>query len=261
MMADFLVGIANFRYQCLSDMHRTPDNAMRIANLYRDLVRTPMVLHNGLIVVTDHGNPSGQVNTSTDDTLALYWMFAFCWLDAGGINDYETFDREVRLYLYGDDSIVMKTEKGSLILSRENMIRSMAKLGYEIEFANQFEFLGHAMSWSPQIGSMVPVLTTERILSSLLYPPRDGSDASFVFERACNLRIVSYTNPVAFEIVDSFCSWLRDRYPTFCRASLYLPPSYLRSMHVSDANFVKAESEITGSPCPVYFDSHGEKKK
>lgn len=225
----FLRGMALFRFECLCESDRTNENALRIYNLYRDIIWTPIILQNGLIIQKEHGNPSGQVNTSTDNTMILYWIYAYVWLRSGGTNDYLDFCRYSKLLLYGDDSVLMRRGLACDVFRRDNLVSGFSSLGMELEFSEHLEFLGHVCCYSPHLSIYVPVLSTERILSSLAQGGRSLPDLTLT--RACNLRIVSYTNPEAFRICDAFCKWLMDRFPALDRRS-YLPESTLRALHL-----------------------------
>lgn len=226
IFSELLWDICDFRKSCLrSD---SPLDHQRMDNLYRDIVDTLIVLQNGVIVQKHGGNPSGQVCTSTDDTLILYRLYAFCWLYAGGPNDYDLFCKEVRLFLFGDDSVVLKKGCGVRYLSRDNIVKGFKALGMDVEFAEKFEFLGHTMCDSPSLGIKVPVLPTEKILSSLAQGGKN--DVPRIWERSCNIRISSFTNPEAFKVCDGFCQFLLERFPDLDRR-IYIPVTLLRLLH------------------------------
>ena len=60
--------ICDFRIKCLRVRDRTPDNINRIRQYYRNIVNSVIITADGIIVQKHLGNPSGSVNTISDNT-------------------------------------------------------------------------------------------------------------------------------------------------------------------------------------------------
>lgn len=74
-----LWGQCDLRYRFLRTDHQTPENMMRLHNLYYDIIHSIMVTPLGDVIVKDTGNPSGQGNTIVDNTMILYRLLAYAY--------------------------------------------------------------------------------------------------------------------------------------------------------------------------------------
>jgi len=75
-----LWGQCDLRFRMLRPDHQTPENMMRLHNLYYDIVHSIMVTPLGDVIVKDTGNPSGQGNTIVDNTMILYRLLCYAWI-------------------------------------------------------------------------------------------------------------------------------------------------------------------------------------
>jgi len=75
-----LWGQCDLRFRMLRQDHQTPENMMRLHNLYYDIIHSIMVTPLGDVIVKDTGNPSGQGNTIVDNTMILYRLLCYAWI-------------------------------------------------------------------------------------------------------------------------------------------------------------------------------------
>jgi len=203
----FLIMIGLMRFRWLRKEYQSFEVLCMFANMYRDIIWTRTILQNGLIVLLLH-QPSGAFTTGDDNTLILYFLFAFCWLKRGG-GSYEDFCEHVRLKLCGDDSVCSYTTYGKQFINPDLIIQTWSVFGFKVEFAPCLEFLGHYVIFDGS--SYIPIFQTSRVISALYYSGKASLDVTFW--KVCSLRILCYTNTEAFPIVDGFALYLLDNYP------------------------------------------------
>lgn len=201
-----LEDVAWLRYCCLQRSERTMENLIRFANCYRDIICTLVVLRDGTVIRLRH-QPSGQGSTAHDNTIMHYQVKAWIWLKSGGPRCWETFEANVELCLFGDDSLTGVSDFGIRFLNPENIQRVLSTIGWKAEFSPHAEFLGHFFSFDERVGAMVPVFPKHKIISSLARNGKGYSVESLV-AKAMSLRIMAWTNKEAFPLVDSYCEWL-----------------------------------------------------
>jgi len=201
--------IAIFRFWCFGIEYRTAANWCRVKNYYRDVIFTPLVLKNGVVIFLFQGNPSGQYCTAFDNTFSLKFFFSYVWVRAGGKP--EDFDKYVKIYIYGDDSVLFWNQP-PFEFNETIISKYMAELGMEVEFADNLEFLGHYVTLHEDFQCHVGCLTYERILSALIAGP-GIFDVAQVWERACGIRNSAFTNKEAFKLCTDYCAWLLESFP------------------------------------------------
>lgn len=223
----WLFQCAWLRYQCLPVSFQTYEYLCCFANLYRDIIWTPVMLPDGNVVILLH-EPSGQYNTAIDNSLILVYLQILTYLMAGGKRDFAYFKEKHFLCCFGDDSAV---GSDTPYLTAENFARALHSRGLEVEFAKHWEFLGNYICWNSNLDVYVPVFSYHKVLSSLLYQGSD--DIPSLVSKAMNLRAQCWSNSSAFFILDSYCSWLLANYPQFVDlAASYHPVEVLKNKFV-----------------------------
>lgn len=223
------------RFNMLHVHDRTYENFVALCNLYRDSIKTPVVLFNGFIVYV-FGQPTGFYNTAIDNSGILSWIFffSFCEQPEARTITYDEFNKNVFLRTFGDDSALAHSYPW---WTQKRVAQSFRKLGIEIEFAEHWEFLGHFIVWSDELDCYTPVFPYHRMLGSLLYNGEMNQEG--LIQKAFALRNLTFTNPSAFAIVDAYCLWLLDRYPEY--SSQYHSPQVL-------SNLICGRKQINGFP-------------
>jgi hypothetical protein len=194
---------AAFRYDCLSSEDRTFENLCLFANLYRDVIYTPLVLPDGNVVKIG-GTPSGYFNTAMDNSFILDMSIAYCWISSGKGKSYSDYNNYVYRKVYGDDSVIGIRSPGLNFATA--LSERMQDLGYQIDQSPFWEFLGHYIVYNYELHSYVPVFMHSRVFAALCY---SGEPDFFkCASKAMSIRIDSYTNKKAFSLVDDYCRWL-----------------------------------------------------
>jgi hypothetical protein len=80
LRAYMMWGCARFRFSMLAPEFRTERNLNRIKTYYRNLIHTVVIGPDGVLVMKKTGNPSGSVNTISDNTLILYALMSNAWI-------------------------------------------------------------------------------------------------------------------------------------------------------------------------------------
>ena len=94
--------IVEFRLKCLKNP--TIDDKKRVYNYYANVVSSVIITADGNIVQKHLGNPSGSVNTISDNTLILYFLLSYAWYKLSLKPDISDFKSSVVLALQGDDN-------------------------------------------------------------------------------------------------------------------------------------------------------------
>jgi hypothetical protein len=210
--------MAGFRWRMLREEDQTPENLERIRVYYRNLVNTLIITSEGVFVMKQGGNPSGSVNTITDNTLILYTLLAYAWIMVSPevFNSYEMFESELALALCGDDNTWTVSNEAVQFFNARSVIREWAVLGVTTTTDSldprPVEDLDFLSAFTVFIdGVAVPLYKREKLLTSLLYS-RDPDNPSFTLLRAAALLRVGYADPQMRSYLRELISWLVYRY-------------------------------------------------
>ncbi len=123
--------IVKFRIACLKPSLRTPENIARIKNYYRNIVNSVIITADGKIVQKFLGNPSGSVNTISDNTLILYFLLAYAWyvLSPVGQKTISDFWVSVVMALQGDDNTWTVDRETNLFYNAKSVSEVFSVLG------------------------------------------------------------------------------------------------------------------------------------
>jgi hypothetical protein len=209
---------AAIRFDCLRKEDRTYANLCLIANTYRDVIMTPTVLEDGTIIMLPH-TPSGHFNTAIDNSMILNMGICYSWISQGCGKNFDDFQKSVYYKLYGDDSVVGSYDG---VFTSYIFQRGMRDLGFELEFSEHWEFLGHYIAWSKKLDTFVPIFPAARAIAGLMYAGKP--DFYTCACKAMSLRLDTYTNDEVFPIIDAYCCYLLKHAGTYYDL---LAPQYL----------------------------------
>lgn len=209
VFAELLWEVCRFRFEMFAIEDRTQDNWNRLVNWYYDSINSIMVLQDGSLVMKDHGQPSGTINTVVDNTLINFIYFAFCWLWNGGPDSYDTFMEEVIAVLYGDDNTYTYSDFAKAFVSGEKVAQAMKSLGIEVTGVGErtwdnVDFLSH--SFERRNDCFLPALDFERLFCGMLLGGSMSIDESW--QRASAFRAKAWPNPRSFDFFDSYMKYL-----------------------------------------------------
>lgn len=205
----------NLRREC-----DTESTQMGIDAYMRDIVCSYILCDGGEIIQKLTGNPSGQVNTITDNSLILVWAWFYAW-SVLKPKDYdstwEDFRANVELFVCGDDSIYTISDEVKSWFHPQS-IQEVFENAFDWKFkieSPEFMLLDDtefcSMHWVHQGGRVFPAPVAAKVLSSLVYKSKTES-LRMTFLRACALRIESWYCKETRDILNDFCRYLVNNY-------------------------------------------------
>lgn len=217
-------GCARFRWEMLREEDRTKENLARILVYYRNLVNTLVICPDGVIVMKKTGNPSGSVNTITDNTLILYTLLAYAWLMVApeSFSTYEQFELHTAKALVGDDNTWTVSDEAHEFFNATSVIEQWKEIGVttttdslEPRKPEELDFLSaHTVFLN---GKAVPIYNRVKLMTSLLFAPRDHMTPSTTLERTAAMLGVGWTDIPFRKFCRDVIEWLIWKYdPVLC---------------------------------------------
>lgn len=167
-----------FRRQMLID----EASKRRLDALYRHIIWSFIIMGDGHIVQKSTGNPSGSQNTTPDNTLCLYLLFAYAIVCEyrvffGVFPSYEEVHSMFSAVFYGDDSILMATEEVWTWLDPHRIADRFAEFGVTLlpededwtpRSLDQLSFLSQRIAFDSASGMWVPIPEFSKLVGTLL---------------------------------------------------------------------------------------------
>jgi len=188
--------IARFRWQMLRSEDRTPDNEQRLKVYYRNLINTMVLTSEGVLVLKTGGNPSGSVNTISDNTLILYMLLAYAWIMLAPLSflSYADFDEHLALALCGDDNTWTVSDEALVFFNARSVIEVWKGIGVTTTTdcldprpLDELDFLSAHTVYID--GQAVPIYDRSKLLTSLLYSRAPGDPSMTLCRAAAILRV------------------------------------------------------------------------
>lgn len=199
-----------------------------VYSYYGQVSHTTAVLPDGTLRYRMSGNPSGQANTTIDNS--MWTMSAFIY---GLIRTLLTFlvyvtsdwfKENVRLIVFGDDIIfgLLKSflshhninplhfiERFQIIQNQELGLTYTASMPSPLTDLNWLNF-----SWKFDQGRWWPILDPVKILNSL-HVVREQRNQRNTLERAISIRNISFGDKILFAFIDSYICWMISQYGVY----------------------------------------------
>lgn len=213
---------ARLRYQMLAQKHQTPENLRRIKTYYRNLVNSLIVTAEGVLIFKLTGNPSGSVNTINDNTLILYALLAYGWIEnCPGQPFYSEFEDNTSKVLVGDDNTWTVSDWAHDFFNAETVIKTWGKIGITTttdsmkpRSAKELDFLSaHTIFFK---GKAVPVYDRAKLMTSLLYSPTHEHSPAVTLTRAAAMLTVGWTDHQFRHFCRDFIEWLMNKFDKIC---------------------------------------------
>jgi len=219
LRAFLMSGCAKMRWLMLAEEFKTPANLNRIRTYYRNLTHTVIMTAEGNLIYKKLGNPSGSVNTVSDNTLILYWMLAFAWIRTASkdVCTYTDFELNTAKCLLGDDNTWTVSEFAHGFYNAISVIEEWKHLGIttttdslEPRPAIELDFLSaHTVFLK---GYAVPLYDRNKLMQSLLYAPMKHLTPETSLQRVNNLLQIGWTDLPFRRFCREFISWLLCKY-------------------------------------------------
>lgn len=191
----------------------------KLAMVYQFIIFSVVCLTDGSLVRKTTGNPSGSGNTTPDNTLILFWMWAFAYirtcLKKGRKPTYEEF-MTWKGALYGDDSVIMVPETHLSWMTGIDIVEAFDIFGLTLEGnleprpLTDLSFLSQGFKFEERYKQWVPIPSAAKVLSSMLYGSKTDHKGMSLY-RAHALYLMSYWNKAAREVLGSYITWITRR--------------------------------------------------
>jgi len=219
-LREFLMwGCASFRWSCLREDLKTPENWNRLRTYYRNLVHTLILTPEGILLMKKGGNPSGSVNTVTDNTLILYWILAYAWIRMvpAEMCFLEKFEEHTAKALLGDDNTWTVSDYAHEWYNGRSVIETWKELGIttttdtlEPRPASELDFLSaHTVFMN---GRAVPLYDRNKLMQSLLFAPQEHITPETTLTRVCCLLQIGWTDLPFRKYCRALIEFLLERY-------------------------------------------------
>lgn len=232
LFREAMFGMIDFRWAMFAPSDRTPDNRVRLEALYLEIVDSIMVCSEGDLVSKNTGNPSGSANTIVDNTVVLFRLMAYAWIElwmkAKASNrtgplfqdlvepSYNHFVAEVEAALNGDDNtwtashVVVPWYNAKAVSAVWSDIGVVTHCDtYEPRHLSECSFLSMSFKKAGSNSSLyVPVPEKEKVYCALLWGGRCLSNPRMSLLRAYALRIESYWDSECRVLLMEYIKWL-----------------------------------------------------
>jgi len=219
LFSSLMWGCALFRWRMLRESDRTESNLLRIRTYYRNLVNAVICTPEGILVMKKTGNPSGSVNTISDNTLILYVLLSYAWIASApeDMNSYECFETHTAKALNGDDNTFTVSDKANSFFNAKNIIEKWKLIGItgttDVEHArpaHELDFL--SATFVKQYGTWVPLYSRDKLLTTLLFAPRQNLTPETTLERCGAILQCGWTDQEFRALMREFIAWLIGKY-------------------------------------------------
>jgi len=240
LFARAMYGQMEIRWVMLAEEHKTPENLLRFKRLYDDIVHSVIVLENGELIQKHTGNPSGSANTIVDNTMILFRLFAYAWIElarekfgkanaaslaAAKLDDitlrdyegdvfgsYQDFVKNVEAALNGDDNTFTVSQLCVSWFNPKTIAPIWSDIGVTTKTPceepcalKDVQFL--SQGFREENGVWLPVPDTDRVLCSLRWGSSDD-DVRWHLMRAYALRIDSWGNLECRSFIQRYIEWI-----------------------------------------------------
>jgi len=214
-------GCAKFRWEMLRAEDQTPANLRRVKTFYRNLINTLILTPEGLLVLKKTGNPSGSVNTISDNTLILYCLLAYAWIkqsrNVSEMNSYVAFEEETAKALVGDDNTWTVSDEAHEFYNAHTVIAVWKTLGIttttdsmEPRLPEDLDFLSARTIFLD--GVALPLYERAKLMTSLLYSPKKGITPATTLERTAAMLTIGWTDIPFRKFCRDVIEWLLLKY-------------------------------------------------
>ncbi len=236
------------RMQCMGKDHQSPKTRQILANIAYANCNSPMIMPDGTIVKNYVGikNPSGQGNTTQDNTMTHQRRFYMFWFEKAPpeFKNMAALNWHTVRFFYSDDGIISVSSE---ILSWCNIVEYAhwsKRHGWILEYgpmrdAMESEFLGTTPAWFG--GVIVPKLTFARCFCGLLRSaPNPVRNPLYTFERACAYRIENFFDHPFRAMIEEYIRWLVQNYHiSYSQATMFLSRSDICALYGVPDHFVE----------------------
>jgi len=217
-------------------MLRDPDadTVKRLAHIYEDFVDSHVILTHGEVIRKHTGNPSGSPNTIVDNTVILFRMLVYAWLQCYerfwhppmlqiDYRNYNEFMYYVEAAIGGDDNTFTVSDVAnqwfnarniSIIWKELNIETHAPHDAHDVEFEPKKLIDCHffSMAFKDIGGIIVPVPDRNRMHASILYAGRGVGTPIWSLLRAYAIRIETFYDVEMRQLISAYIVYLHTHY-------------------------------------------------
>jgi len=225
------IAVRNFVWDNLAVEDKTPENQVRIWNIYNFIIFSVIVTSKGELLRKFLGNCSGGTETIKINTMVLFMLKAYSFIRtaraAGKEPTYDFFMSNVEAVLNGDDNTFTVSDEVLPFYNATSIKKEWDAIGittktddYNPRPVKDLDFLSHTFHYDTVSHTWVPRPDSSKILCSLLYGS-DLDDVRFHLLRAAALYITSYYNEECRNTIRMYMEWLLNVYGSEMKGWIY----------------------------------------
>lgn len=219
---------ARLRWRMLRPEDQTVENFNRLRTIYRNIVNSLILTQDGVLVMKLGGNPSGSINTISDNTLILYALKSYAWIRTFRKEfptrqpSYQEFEDNVAKALCGDDNTWTVSDWAHKFYNPYKIIDEWKVLGVttttdsmEPRKAEELDYLSaHTVYVN---GVMCPVYDREKLITSTLFCTKKLKSPAHTLTRVAGILVTGWTDIPYRLFARGLIAWLMENFdPILC---------------------------------------------
>lgn len=249
--------MATWRFMMLKN--QTKENWSRMKHFYYDIVDSYIILTHGEVVQKTTGNPSGSPNTIVDNTIVLFRIFYYAWLQCHKQYwqvpmqytpaNYSNFIRNVAAALGGDDNTFTVSDRVVPWFNARNISEIWKGLGIkthaphdegnlEFEPRRLEECHFFSMGFGLYRGVHVPVPDREKMYASMLFAGRGCGTAIWSLLRAYAIRIETFFDEEMRHRIAAFIQYLLRQKSVELESSVEPTLAQVQTIYKTDSEII-----------------------
>lgn len=210
--SDFEI-VANLRFSLLESHLQTRENWERIRRYYHTVINSIIVMETGDLIQKTNGNPSGQFNTITDNSIIneFRWYYMWCSVTPESFHNLAAFRKHVELIVCGDDSLLSASPIGQYLFPVSQVLAIGEKMGWNFKLLSQTYKPIHTLTYCSSRffwfnGFVVPVPDNPiKTLVSLCFGSKSKKDLiREQLTRALAIRMESFFLPSLRSLLEKY---------------------------------------------------------
>jgi len=214
-----LTTIMNLRLSMYHPDIITAELVQQVRHYYQNVIHTITVMEDGNLYRKNTGNPSGQYNTITDNSMAneLRWLYAWVVNTPPEYHTLQAFKTHVELVVVGDDSLLTISDDVKMLYNPHTIGKVFLEMKWGAKFAaQQFMKLKDcqfcSMYFRDYGDHIVPVPTNpDKILVSMAFGG-EVHNIRATLQRAMGMRMDVFFDQKLFAIFDDYVTMLFEKY-------------------------------------------------
>jgi len=193
----------------------------RLVNYYNEMIYTRIIMETGDVIQKEGGQPSGQLNTLTDNSMIneFRWYYIWCSLVPDEHKDLKSFRSFCELIVCGDDSLISVAQQAQAWLRPQLISEISTRMGWFFKFETAEYTPIHKLTYCSKYfvwyhGYVVSAPSNVfKQMASVLYGSKAKKDvAREKLARALGIRQEAYFLPKFRALIEEHICVLFDKY-------------------------------------------------